>query len=355
MALKVWHLCSNRWNSAITEYALSAARAMQMVGYTSRLGMLAGSPGAERAVAAGVAVDLAPGFGLAHIKTWRAAAAKFDPDIVITYGGPETTLLPMLPLRRETTLWRFRGQDVEGSSLIAQSKFYVAHRRVDALLAPSDMAAQRLRLLTTSKPIYVVPLGIDATRFKPSATTARRDIVILGRLDPIKGHARALALFKQVLALGEPKPRLHIIGKEQNLSVSDLEGIRAKLGLTDADVKITATRIENVEQVLADAALGWVPSLGSEIICRVAEEFLLCGTPVVVSGAGSLANVLFDEAGAHYRGLTDSQTAELVKRWWLQSLVETPAAKQGRAEHARQLFSLASMGKLLAELIKKHH
>jgi hypothetical protein len=30
----VWILCSNRWNSAITEYALSAARALKLSGWS---------------------------------------------------------------------------------------------------------------------------------------------------------------------------------------------------------------------------------------------------------------------------------------------------------------------------------
>src|SRR5690606_765274 len=48
-APRCWHLISNRWNSAITEYALNAARALSLKGADNLFSPLAGSPAEERA------------------------------------------------------------------------------------------------------------------------------------------------------------------------------------------------------------------------------------------------------------------------------------------------------------------
>ena len=91
-----------------------------------------------------------------------------------------------------------------------------------------------------------------------------------------------------------------------------------------------------------------MPSIGSEVIGRVAEEFLLCGTPVIVSGVGSLNEVLFDEkAGDSYSGLDSRAAANLIRCWLRQAVTETTEMRADRAFRARQLFSLETMGEAL--------
>jgi glycosyltransferase involved in cell wall biosynthesis len=252
---------------------------------------------------------------------------------------------------------RFRGQDVEPGAL-AGLKHQLAHAHVDLLLAPSRGLAAKLRQLDTQRPVVAVTLGCDAARYAPvaAAAPARPEILLLGRLDPVKGHERALALLRLIInnwqGPGAP-PCLHFIGEPANLSVTHLQHRAAALGLAvGSDVVITARRVESLAAALSSATLGLVSSLGSEIIGRVAEEFLLCGTPVLVSGAGSLDEVLaFPAAGASFRDYDDAATAALIASWLRRSGAETAAEKQARAAAARLHFSLEAMGQALGHAL----
>jgi glycosyltransferase involved in cell wall biosynthesis len=51
-------------------------------------------------------------------------------------------------------------------------------------------------------------------------------------------------------------------------------------------------RVRDVFVWMRQSSFGLIPSLDSEVICRVAVEFLQQGTPVVSSRAGALAEVL---------------------------------------------------------------
>ena len=78
----------------------------------------------------------------------------------------------------------------------------------------------------------------------------------------------------------------------------------------------------------------------------------MCGVPIIVSGVGSLEEMLFDDtAGASYQGLNDNECADLVIRWSYKSLQESESQKVIRSSKAIQLYSLDTMGQHLCDLI----
>jgi glycosyltransferase involved in cell wall biosynthesis len=87
------------------------------------------------------------------------------------------------------------------------------------------------------------------------------------------------------------------------------------------------------------------------VICRVAEEFLLCGTPIIVSGVGSLPELITPKDGADYAGLGDDEAALLLRTWWELSRKEGAEAKEDRAVRARSQFSLEQMGNELSVIL----
>lgn len=341
--MKVWHLSSNRWNSAITEYALSAARALAMRGHPTVFFPLAGSPAEARARGYELETRPLPAFGLRALGVLRGMAARERPDWIIAYGGPESQLAKGLPGRTA----RFRGQDVP-RGLVADLAQKLALAGLDRVIAPSVFIEQQLQGLFPAAKVRIVTLGVDASKYRRvlgDGRPARPMVVVLGRLDPVKGHAAILDLMKPVWAgWGEAqKPLLHIIGEPANLSADDLRRLIAERK-AENDVLLTAARVADVAGILSGAALGVVPSLGSEVICRVAEEFLLCGTPVLVSGAGSLNEILFRDAGASYAGCKPAEAAALMRKWIVRSVAEGEARKAERASNARARFSLEAMG-----------
>lgn len=346
----VWHLLSNRWNSAITEYALSAASALVKRGHRSIFSPLANSLAEGRAKAKGLEIRSVSDFSLKNLGELRRIDRELEAEVCILYGGSETFLARFLNVKNKI---RFFGQDLRGFYK-TPGVFNLSFSHITKFLTPNAIIENQLK--TFKKNFANIPLGLEEKAFDScSAAIRNQEIVILGRLDPIKGHEKAVrifALLKKRWPSDRISPVLHIIGEKANLSQTDLinyiDKYQLKIG---KDVLITEERVQNIYKVLGQAAIGWVPSLGSEHICRVAEEFLLVGTPIFVSGAGATEEVLFNDAGQSYRNKTDDEAAQQLVDFIIQSQGQSVQQRIGRVESAKTLFSLETMGKKLERFI----
>lgn len=314
-----------------------------MRGHESVFFPRAGSPAEGRARDYGLATHPLPAFGLPAFAALKKMAAEGPPDWVIAYGGPETLLAKLLPGKTA----RFRGQEVP-RGWVADLKHKVALSGLDLVLVPSVCIEQQLQGLCANEKIKIVTLGVDAAKYRRvvgEKRSERPELLVLGRLDPVKGHAALLNLMARVWSgwSEAQRPLLHVVGEPANVSELDLRRLIAEKKV-ESDVRLTVERVADVAGLMSRATLGLVPSLGSEIICRVAEEFLLCGTPVVVSGVGSLNEILFRDAGGSYGDCNVDEAASLIRKWIVRSVSEGERKKEERAEAARRLFSLEAMG-----------
>lgn len=351
---RIWILSSNRWNSAITEYALSAARALRLISEYVVFSPLRKSPAEERARVYGLDTRPLDSFGLAGFLSARRLGVDINPDVVVTCGGQETTLSTLL--FKQVTLVRFRGQDIN-RSLFQTLRHQFSHRRISLIVTPSRTLAEKIKRIESRIPVESIILGCDTAVFRPVPRdtlkkSERPIILVLGRLDPIKGHRHAIRLFRLLLESwpsGAARPILKFIGQPQNLTIENIRDFAAEEGLRwPDDVLLVADRIPDIADELSRAAIGLIPSLGSEIICRVAEEFLCCGTPIVVSGVGSLDETLaFDGAGATYRNLDDHAAVDAIKHWTLIGSSDSTAQRDLRAARANEFFSLETMARQL--------
>jgi len=358
----VWHLLSNRWNSAITEYALSSASAInQHQGWNSIFTPLSNSPAEQRAHQIGLRLETVESFSLLNLGSLQKIAAEIKPDVILVYGGPESFCARFLA--RHAKKIRFLGYAPEGGSYKPIDILrYKLDTHIDHWLCPSlKMTTQFSKL--TRKPTTPIMLGIDSERFSfvnPNTDPSidRPEVVVFGRLDPVKGHEYAVTLMKKIITSWReqtPPPCLHIVGCEENIKIQDIKSYTSNAGLEfGADVKLTTGRIENVSEVMSQAVVGLVPSLDSEIICRVAQEFLMCGTPVVVSGVGSLDEVLFreDMGGSFSRLNSDVEKTEQLRNWITKSIHESRDDKIRRSTNAKERFSLSLMGEELIRSFK---
>lgn len=354
---RVWHLSSNRWNSAITEYALSSAKALLKCGWDSYFSPLEGSKAHERAKKYGFNIEPFRSFELTGIFHFLQAYRKIKPSVIIAYGGLESTLLKFLPKNDPLLKYRFRGEALRMNGLFAKQKIKFGMNHFDGIITPSRYISNQIDPFVDQKIVDII-LGCDTDRFYrvSDMKEKRPEMLILGRFDPIKGHDYFFRLTKKVLSSWDsslsPKPILHILGEPANISVSQLHNQAREAGLVESfDYKITAARVDNIHHYLSKATLGVIPSLGSEVICRVGEEFLLCGTPVLVSGVGSLKEILFPNAGASYDGLSDEGCVEMVRDLLLKSFNEEDSVRAERADMAKDLFSLECMGRRLGRFI----
>lgn len=345
----LWHLLSNRWNSAITEYALSTAKALELKGYKSIFTVLEGSPAEQRARKMGFEVQTLKKFSIASIGVLRRSLDEWKPEKIFLYGGPETALAKFLGTKE---LVRFFGQNLSNRVLKFPFLFEWSYSHVQHFLVPNKILEdQILSRKSLKQKVYKVPLGLP---YKEAGTLEKApSLLILGRLDPIKGHREFFEIFSKMKESLEKQgyhPKLQIIGESANLSSRELRAALGELHLIEGkDFIIRDERVKNIEIALKESSVGVISSLGSEHICRVAEEFLLQGTPVFVSGAGATEEVLFEGAGASYKGLGVSEAAEQLRKLFLQSLEESEEQRHLRSSRAKLRFSLEAMSKTLAD------
>jgi glycosyltransferase involved in cell wall biosynthesis len=358
----VWHISSNRWNSAITEYALSAVRATIGLGWSTHFSPLRGSPAEERALEYGLSTYSLGSFGVAGLKQFLSVGHDIQPDLVFVYGGSETFLtMPIKAVKPKIKIVRFRGQDIDPLNwgFAKGLRQNASHKHVHTIITPSVSLSDRLRRVADHPPVATVVLGCDTEKYfykgDHRSQEERPMLVILGRLDPIKGHERFIRCFGRLLdgwAIQSPKPVLKIVGESANLTDVHIKEFVRRAGLKfGSDVLLDGSRVADLPQLFSQTTLGVIPSLGSEVICRVAEEFLLGGTPILVSGVGSLNDVLFENAGMTYAGLNDDQLVDVLKTALIMGMQESSEDRLQRAKTAERLYSLEGMGARLKELL----
>ena len=142
---------------------------------------------------------------------------------------------------------------------------------------------------------------------------------------------------------------MRIIGNPENISERDLWAKARELKLSEHNLQITPHRVGNLPTVYSSATLGVIPSTGSEWITRVANEFLLCGTPIWTTNVGSLGEVIDrDQDGYIYDFEASSKSnAQQLAKILGQFSNEPPEHKVKRATHALGRLGLKSMGTAL--------
>jgi alpha-1,6-mannosyltransferase len=168
----------------------------------------------------------------------------------------------------------------------------------DCVVCTTDYAATDFRKTTAN--VVKIPLGVDLETFNPrrfdASTVARLrgghplSMVVCTRLHPEKRPERAIAILQELFTKGVDV-RLTFVG-EGPLRMT-LQ--RRSRGLPVAFEGFVHSR-ERVAELLASADVVVAPG-PIETFGLAALEALACGTPVVASGEGALAEVIGD-AGA---------------------------------------------------------
>ncbi len=348
MKKKALLVSSNRWNSAITEYLISTAHALRTQGWQVQLLV----PESE-AVVARCKREALPflawkSISISSYGAYRDLVTSWEPNWILAFGGPESWLLWRTPKKQGLHLTRFMGYSFSAPVFTLFHRVFFS--RFDSVLFPCELLRTACTWVESARK-HFVPLGLSSEKFFPAATKptwqTAPTFVIFGRLDPIKGHAQFIEIFakflEQLPGTALPIPILQIVGKPANTSVDELQELTEKLGIA-TQVEFKTEQVEEVAKLLSGACMGVVCSLGSELICRVAQEFLLCGTPIFVSDAGALSEVLFPEAGSCYPLAEEGETPDLLLQQYTMSLQETLEARKQRASNAQDRFSFSTMG-----------
>ncbi len=332
-------LNSNPWFSAVTDYSLQLAqfvssRQTSRVLYCAPAGSIALRKASQISLPTN-AIPLFPFSFTRFFVTWHALGElvkSHKPSVVWVFEGREHTLCSLHRLLNKklwasTRLVRVRGQanpvratalnkwvyksGVSGVAFVAQvvqqrTPFSVPEKM--KLVHPYCTAKLAQPVLELSAPAQTVVVSR-----KVSIDFSHPTLTVVGRYDPVKGHketieALAIADFKTYLRENQWM-QIIFIGESQNVSAlslfehacqtfavrgQPLSDTRWMVEVPEKKIRlfIIDERLRDVALWMRQSSFGLIPSLGSEVICRVAVEFLQQGTPLVSSNAGALSEVL---------------------------------------------------------------
>lgn len=199
--------------------------------------------------------------------------------------------------------------------------------------------------------LHVVPLGVDTELFapRPAPRVPGRIVAVASADKPLKGVAhllRACARMRSLRAI-----ELHLVAKlEPN---GPTEKLIAELGLTDIVTVHSGVSDLELAELLASAEVACIPSL-YEGFSLPAVEAMASGTPLVVSRAGALPEVV-GEPGVCAELTTPGDDAALATV--IGGLLDDPARRARMQlacrERAVSVFSWESVAAQTVEVYRR--
>jgi glycosyltransferase involved in cell wall biosynthesis len=285
--VKILHLLDERWDSGLTAYALQIAALQRSKGHLVCLGVRPGKKPQE--LAAHV-----------HLRT-RAVRHIFDVfsvfseerwDVVNAHTGRTHTWAVVARLLRgeRFPIVRTRG-DARPVNIHPLTRF--VYGRTDAFIAASEHVQHQFeeRGLNLEKS-FLRTIYPAVTPGDHPIPLPGKVVGILGRLDPVKGHATLLEAAAGVLKK-DPDVRFLIAGKEANISYSLLTNQAKQLGIDHA-VNFLGFQ-PSARDFMRRCSIGVISSIGSEEVSRACLEWMAEGRPVLGTLVGCLPELIEPE------------------------------------------------------------
>ncbi|RMH74868.1 MAG: glycosyltransferase family 1 protein [Calditrichaeota bacterium] len=189
----------------------------------------------------------------------------------------------------------------------------------------------------------VIYSAIDTEAFRPPSVRPplRRElgfgedevvVGIIARLSPVKDHHTFLRAAAQV-ARKAPQTRFLISGEAAQLSHEDLRRVAGELGIEERVVFLPRDERIDIRDLIGTLDVGVVASRGSEVICRVAVEYMALARPVVVTDVHVLPEIVQEGENGFVVPARDAEAmAERILR-----LVEQPELRRRMGDTARRM------------------
>lgn len=166
--------------------------------------------------------------------------------------------------------------------------------RCDCITALSCALAEAARAIGVSRPIHIIPNGVDTAQFVPDPMVEREDIILyVGSFIERKGVKYLLDAVADVFPT-LPSYRLVLIGEGPQYFY--LKRLTEQLGIAERVVFLGFQPQDQVRSWMQRAKVLVLPSLeeGQGVVLL---EALACGTPVVASQVGGISQVVTEEVG----------------------------------------------------------
>jgi glycosyltransferase involved in cell wall biosynthesis len=214
---------------------------------------------------------------------------------------------------KQAMLWAFQWQDL---------------KTADGFHATSEQEAADIRRMGLNQPIAVVPNGVEFPEQIPQRSPeAKRQVLFLGRIHPVKGLENLLTAWKQINP--DPSWSLVLAGPDENGFAQAIRGRIASAELGES-VKLIGP-VNDVEkwQLYADSTLFVLPSFSENFGLSIAEA-IHAGLPVITT-----------------TGTPWEELQQLKLGWWVEPTVEalSSALHEALQMDARTLAGRGIRGK----------
>ena len=278
--MKILSVIDIPWNSALAAYAFDQALALRAGGHEVLFACPEGSAVMDFAAKAGFRAFAIPGRKDYHkvplaLLRLRSVIKQEDVSAVCAHTGRAQTLGCLLgrPLVRVKADAK---KPSAGFTFSAVARTIAASAFIKNLYLEAGMNPDRLA---------VIRQGINLPAVIPHKPRPPYKVGLLGRLDPVKGHACFLNAAALLLNRGV-EAEFHIAGYEANIKYSDLKALALSLGIEKH--VFYHGKVDGPYAFMGACDVGVIASLGSEAVSRAALEWLACGKPLVASAVGSL-------------------------------------------------------------------
>ena len=289
MTMNILHLVDEPYDSGIVHYALTLAKGLQGRGHSVCVGGVAGAFPLAEASRSDLETFPVRRFP-AGLLDLRRIIAKKNIHIINAHTGSSHVLAVTAARfsRLPVQVVRTRGDD-RPVRLPLVSR--ILWRRTAGFIAPTERILGEFKRAWPSQDIKVraVLPGIPGSTIsgnEPASPPYR--IGILGRLDPVKGHAfflRAAAFVLEEI----PDAVFLVAGREENIKTRELERLARELKLGDR-VQFLG-HVPDAWEFMRSCHMGVIASVGSEAISRAAIEWMSASRPIVATEVGSLPEI----------------------------------------------------------------
>jgi glycosyltransferase involved in cell wall biosynthesis len=328
--MKLLLMAHVRWYNAEVQYAMDLGCELAERGHEIDFFAQQGSPGADRARAAGLGVVEEHGFNAKGLKGLSALTATIRLikrlkreryDVVLVFRSEGFPFIGLACKCAGVPFVRVRG-DMRQVFSDPFNRYLYGSAADGVVAVNSAIEAQIKSTIGPTRALEVIHGGIDeelfsdgGERYPLRSELALADdtmlVGILGRLDPIKGHPDFLEAARLVLKEGVKASFVLLVKNSQELD----EELKAQIEgseLLKENVRILGQR-DDLPAVLRNFDLAVIASVGSEANCRVGLEWMACGVPLLATRIGVLPDIVDEgETGFVIPAAAPSSMAEKI-------------------------------------------
>ncbi|OGH00056.1 MAG: hypothetical protein A2600_00085 [Candidatus Lambdaproteobacteria bacterium RIFOXYD1_FULL_56_27] len=300
---------NTRWWNAEAHYAFNLALALTQAGHQVTVLANAASPVAQRAAQAGLAVwtelDLdnnRPWVQWGNYRKLRARLSQGRLPVVVSFKSSGSWIFSLARKRWPgLVLVRVRGE-ARRPKTNGLNRWAYGPQGCNGVLGAGSQIADWIReLVGPEQKVGVLYYGAPPLASRPAGgrdqspaplelPQGKTVYCLLGRTQAVKGHQICLEAFA---LLAEPESHLLLLVKDLEEYPLELQNIKEKITSLGLDSQVTVVgQRSDLFEILQSVQVGVIPSLGSEVNCRVLVEFFSLSIPVVAFGVGTLPQLV---------------------------------------------------------------